>query len=182
VRLVVLNGPPGIGKSTLADRYVGQHPLALCLDIDGIRRQLGGWDTDEQASGRLARDLAVAMARVHLLAGHDVVVPQYLGRVALLERLEALATEVGASFHDVMLMDSREAAVARFAARASDPVWATHHGEAVRMVGTEGVGPLYDRLAAVLAARPATVVLESRFGDADETFTLLMTALSASGP
>ena len=42
-RLVLLNGPPGVGSSTLARRYLAAHPLAFCLDIDGMRRLLGQW-------------------------------------------------------------------------------------------------------------------------------------------
>ena len=33
-RLIVLNRPPGIGKSTLAQRYADDHPLSLCLEQD----------------------------------------------------------------------------------------------------------------------------------------------------
>jgi len=79
-RLVHLNGPPGIGKSTLARRYIADHPLSFCLDIDGIRRLIGGWDAHGQESGRLARRMALRMMQEHLGAGHDVVVPQYVAR------------------------------------------------------------------------------------------------------
>ncbi|HTI20015.1 MAG TPA: AAA family ATPase, partial [Kutzneria sp.] len=72
--LLLLNGPPGVGKSTVAARYVDDHPLALNLDIDVLRAQLGRWQDDLESAGLVARDLAVAMARTHLLAGHDVVV------------------------------------------------------------------------------------------------------------
>jgi MoxR-like ATPase len=33
-RLVHLNGPPGIGKSTLAAVYADRHPGTLNLDVD----------------------------------------------------------------------------------------------------------------------------------------------------
>jgi len=51
-RLVHLNGPPSIGKSTLAQRYVDDHPLAFCLDIDGFRRLIGRWEEHPTRSRR----------------------------------------------------------------------------------------------------------------------------------
>jgi predicted kinase len=41
--LILLNGPPSSGKSTLARRWVLGHPLALNLDIDVVRGLLGAW-------------------------------------------------------------------------------------------------------------------------------------------
>ena len=48
-RLILLNGPPGVGKSTLASRYAAQHPGALRCDIDVLRTMIGGWEDDYQA-------------------------------------------------------------------------------------------------------------------------------------
>jgi predicted kinase len=77
-RLIVLNGPPGIGKSTVARRYVEDHPMTLALEQDVVRGLLGGWRPRETESGSLARELCLAMARTHLGAGYDVVVPQFV--------------------------------------------------------------------------------------------------------
>ncbi|MGH8878730.1 MAG: AAA family ATPase [Stackebrandtia sp.] len=71
-RLILINGAPGCGKSTLARRYADRFPLTLNLDIDLIRGQLGRWKDDPGAAGALARDIAVAAARTQLASGHNV--------------------------------------------------------------------------------------------------------------
>src|SRR6478735_4485275 len=89
--LIVLNGPPAAGKSTLARQYCVDHPLAFALDIDGIRHQLGRWRDQPAEAGLAARAIAVAAARVHLTAGYDVVVPQLLANQGFLDELAAAA-------------------------------------------------------------------------------------------
>ena len=54
-RLIHLNGPPGIGKSTLARRYVAAHAGVLNCDIDVLRTLIGGWKDDFPGAGALIR-------------------------------------------------------------------------------------------------------------------------------
>lgn len=157
-RLLLLNGPPGIGKSTLARRYAADRPLTLCLDVDVVRAMLGQWERHEREAGMLAREIAVAAARVHLDAGHDVVVPQYLGRVEFVTRLEEVAAEVRATFVEVVLMDERDEAIERAA-------------------GIEGVGEMYDRLVAMLASRPRAIVVDTMDSAVDEAYERLLAAI-----
>jgi predicted kinase len=117
--LLLINGAPGIGKSTLAHRYADEHPLALIIDIDWIRTHLGQWaDLDE--SKLVARDLALALARAHLQSGHDVIVPQYLGRPEYRERLRLLAAETDVPFVEVLLTDEAERITQRFRKRRAE--------------------------------------------------------------
>jgi len=95
-RLVLLNGPPASGKSTLARMFVDDHPLALDLDVDRLRDLVGGWRRHPERAGRLARAVVLAAARTHLGAGHDVVVPQFVGRLGFVEELADAATTAGA--------------------------------------------------------------------------------------
>jgi predicted kinase len=124
--LLVINGAPAVGKTTLAHRYAGDHPLTLVIDVDLLRMHLGCW-RERDASKSLARDLAVALARAHVSAGHDVIVPQYVGRPEFLARLRAVAADAGVAFVEVVLTDEPQRIAERFRARR-----ATMAADAVR--------------------------------------------------
>ena len=178
--LMLINGAPGSGKSTLARLLVDERPLALLLDIDTLRGQLGQWEADPQTAGMTARRLALAMIRTHLSAGLDVVVPQFLFRSAFIEELDGVAREAASEFIEIALVSSPEEATARFAARSSsdDP----NHRDAVRLQQAAGAKPieeLYSAMTAMLEQeRPQTRYVDSVAGDINGTFARLQAALS----
>lgn len=89
-RLVLLNGLPGVGKSTLSRAYVATRPGALNLDIDILRTMLGGpWEQ----TADLGRSLALQLIRMHLDKGHEVVVPQLVADPEQLDRFEEVAED-----------------------------------------------------------------------------------------
>jgi predicted kinase len=172
-RFIHLNGPPGIGKSTLAQLYVDDHPGVLNLDIDQLRGMIGGWQNRFAETGEIARPIALGMARTHLGRGRDVVMPQYLGSLSEIGRFEAVAVDTGAAFVEVILMDSKERSIQRFSSRGDDDELAWHRQvrDIVDRTGGEALlAGMYDQLAEVIRTRTNAVVVSSVAGALRQTY------------
>lgn len=115
-RLILVNGPPASGKSTLARRYVDSHAGAALVEVDELRMTLPNWEADE-ATRLGARDLAGAAMVEHLRAGRDVVMPQYFGRLGYIVLMDELAREHDVSFVEVILALDATTAIERFRRR-----------------------------------------------------------------
>ena len=155
--LVLVNGPPASGKSTIAARLVAVRPLALDLDIDVVRGLLGAWLDDPTTAGRAARALALSMAQTHLSAGHDVVVPQFLGRIEFITELESVAAQTGARFVEIgLVVDRQTASVAFHARRAAPETSARADAAALVERSTSGapVGEMYHSYVELVNRRP----------------------------
>jgi predicted kinase len=169
-KLVLLNGPPGVGKSTLARRYADEHPMSLALEIDTVRGMLGSWLAESERSGPAAREIAAAMAAAHLRAGYDVVVPQLLTRRSFVERLASTAKQVGACFCEITLIDERAAVLDRARRRA-----APDDGFSARaLMEKQGNTPesAYDLFVQTLAERPDATIIQA--GSLDAAYAELL--------
>ncbi|WP_343908761.1 AAA family ATPase [Nocardioides aquiterrae] len=182
-RLIHLNGPPGVGKSTLARRYVADHPGTLNCDVDVLRSLVGGWEADFVGAGALIRPAALAMIEAYLGTGQDVVLPQMLIRPTELARFEGAASAANAEFVERFVMDERDAVVARFHRRGdSDP--APWHRQVREIVagqgGDEHLLRCHDALERLLAERPQAVAIVSRDGAVEATYRALLDSLAPS--
>jgi predicted kinase len=182
--LVLLNGPPASGKSTIAARLVAHRPLALNLDIDVIRALLGDWKARPADAGIAVRRLALAMALEHLNSGHDVVVPQFLARGEFIDQLAETTATAGARFVEVALILSRADAIGAFERRSTQPDTAGHRdaAEAVERAGGRVVlAAMYDDFVTLLQSRPSALRVEVAIGDIDATVDTVEAAISTGG-
>jgi predicted kinase len=179
--LLVINGAPGVGKSILASRFAADEPLALILDIDVIRTHLGQWQERDE-SKVVARDLAIALARAHLLAGHHVIVPQFLGRREFPQRLAELAREVGVQFVEVVLTADDAVIIERFRRRRSaDTASGQHHPQSDLPDASVAVELPRPNVRLVEDARTRGIPIVSTAADLDMSYRALREAVAKAG-
>jgi predicted kinase len=174
--LIHLNGAPGVGKSTIAERYVAEHPGALNCDVDRLRCFVGGWQEDFEAIGAIIRPVALAMIRAHLATGHDVVLPQMLASETERARFRAAAVESGHAYVHILLQAGAGGSASRFYGRPQDdPLLAVIRGVVDGDGGAAAIDDLDRRLAAS-AASTSTISVDAG-ADVEATYKGVVAAL-----
>ena len=176
-KLIVLNGPCGIGKSTLAKRYGQDHPLTLQLDIDHVWSMLSHWREEKDASAPLSKLIAIEMARVSLEAGHDVVIPQIIQRAELAEGFMKLADTCNAEYIEILLLVKKEEAIRRFIKRGQENGYPTgfRPGSVLEASGGESkLSEMYDNMINAASGRQNIIKIEPTLGDVEATYSKML--------
>jgi hypothetical protein len=178
-RLIHLNGPSRVGKSTLARRYADEHPRTLVLDLDVLAGLIGGWRDNLAGALEVARGLGRELAARHLRDGHDVVYPQL---VTVYDStpdptLEETAAAAGASYVEVaLLVDDREH-LQRLRAKRPTSAVEEQIQTALADPSSNLVDTIRGHLAEHLANRPHAIRIDTTDLTEDQTYRRLRAAL-----
>ncbi len=176
-KLILLNGNPGMGKSTLAQRYVDDRPLAMNLDTDRIWHMLGQWQYNRPRSEELQFKHSYLLAGSHLAEGYDVIVPALIQSLEGYERFEITARDNNAELKEIALVSNVDDAIARCIERGKKLGFADgfRPGGVLDTNGREQMlKRMHENMLATIALRPNTVVLEPIKGDTEKTYDELL--------
>lgn len=166
-KLIILNGPCGIGKNTIAKKYVDSKELTLLLDIDEVRRFLGKHRQERAASAKLARDLACVMTKQHLGSGYDVIIPNTLRQHDHIDVFKSIAEDTGSKYLEVMLWADKQSAIGRAVNRGFIEG---------NLLQKDDLGPMYDELAQIKAERDL-ITIDTTQDDIESTYRKFEEAL-----
>ena len=164
--LILLNGPPGVGKSTIARRLRDDRPLSLLVDVDELWPLISEWEHHE-ASQSLAFAAGLGMARAHLEAGYDVVAPQYAVGGDFFAAVDALVAVTAVSCHEIVLTGDPARVAARFRQRRAERASAGDRDVSANIADDrvdEVIARATEELTAIVATRPRAVVVSTAGG------------------
>lgn len=178
-RLIHLNGPSRVGKSTLAQRYADAHPTTLVLDLDVLTGLIGGWRDDFSSALEMARGLGRELAMRHLKDDHDVVFPQL---VTVHDRapdptLQETAAAVGATYVEVALMVEDDEHLQRIGAKRPTGAVDEQIQKLVADPNSDLVDRIRNHLAEHLSRRPHAIRIDTTGLTESETYRLLREVL-----
>ncbi len=180
-KLIILNGPLGIGKSTIAKAYAQKHPLTLNLDIDKVWSTISHWREEKDTSASIAQRMAIEMARINLIEKNDVIIPQIIQDDMLRERFQSLAKECEADFFEFLLLVDKTEAIKRYKVRgrASGYVSGFRPGGIIDSGGREKkLSEMYDNMLKSSDSSPQIIRIESIDGDIEGTLDQLIVKMN----
>ena len=173
-RLILLNGFAGCGKTTIANRYVSEHPLSLSVEGDEIITRLGQWRENISEAIECKQVLLIAMIEAHLKRGHDVIIPYLLGDPKDVQRFESIAHVNGARFYEVTLSVERGEAIGRLFKRGT---WGEEGLPSLTMADRPKAENLYDEMMEAVKMRPNMIAILSIEDDIENTYSKLLEKL-----
>lgn len=113
MKLILINGPTGIGKSTVAQKIHQACPLSFLVDIDALRRYISGYREHKDESRRLSLLVSESIVETYLKAGHDVIIDKVFTDPEAVDMFIELGKKYSADVHEFVLNASKELVVKR---------------------------------------------------------------------
>ena len=122
MKLIIINGTTGVGKSTVAEMLHKELPLSFLLDIDAQRRFISEYKDNRKKSGELSFIVSRAIVEAYLNIGYDVIIDKIIVNTkTTLKKFIELGDKYEAETYEFILNASKETVIKRLNDRGYGP-------------------------------------------------------------
>jgi predicted kinase len=169
LKLIILNGPSGVGKSTIAIRLHQWLASSVIIDIDELRRtMISDYRERREESLRLAYELAVSVIEDNLKDGHNVIIDKAISSTDIIDSFIKTGKKNGAEVYEFFLFADKATVQKRADERGYRPG---------SLLTRERVGESWDKADALRQKRTEAIVIDTAQKDTDQVFALVQRIL-----
>lgn len=117
MKIIIINGPCGVGKSTVAAGIHSVLKLSLLLSMDDQRRLFSHYREMPEESHIASLQLTADMLESALAMGRDVIIDKMLYDQEILDSYNEIASKYGAEVTEVILWAPKEMVLERASQR-----------------------------------------------------------------
>ncbi|MEX0598396.1 MAG: AAA family ATPase [Candidatus Paceibacterota bacterium] len=113
MKIIVINGPTGIGKSTIASKIHQDLPLAFLLSIDEQRRYISHYRENRIESRDLVHKIALDIVNNYLQTGNDIIIDGVITDIEFIEKIIQIGQKHNAQIFEFILNSDKDTLIKR---------------------------------------------------------------------
>ncbi len=162
MKLIILNGSPAAGKSTVAEKLHQDLLMSLLADVDSWRTLVSGWKEKREESLKYAYQFTVAAVDAYLQTGHSVIVDKaILSDNSVIDALAESGRKHDAEIYEFILTARKETIIERAHTRGF------HENGLLTL---QRVEELWERTQELIKQRPNAIVIDTTNLDQEELY------------
>jgi predicted kinase len=169
MKLIIINGPSGVGKSTIAARLHKELQASILIDVDELRREIPEYRERREESLRLAYERTADIIEQELKEGHDIIIDKAISYSDTLDAFIDRGKKCGAEIYDFLLFADKATVQLRAGDRGYKPG---------SLLTPEKVGELWEKANALRKERTAVIVIDTAELNIDEVYEQIRTYLN----